>query len=164
VMKLVVLTIPEPVADTIRKLQATGGGFDADADFGDVGAQAAPPTTTATTAGFSAGAFGGESGISGATTVPMRAPSPSFGGQMYSMSGSGPSASRTISVTATTTTTINPSDVAVGGVLTCRVASTGHAKVIEHIIGLCGFPQDSTMVECMDQQQWEKLEHVATVE
>jgi hypothetical protein len=36
--------------------------------------------------------------------------------------------------------------------------------VIEHIIGLCGFPQDYTMVEHMDQQQWEKLEHVVTVE
>jgi hypothetical protein len=40
--------------------EVTGGGFDADADFGDVGAQGAPTTTTATAAGFSAGAFGGE--------------------------------------------------------------------------------------------------------
>jgi hypothetical protein len=56
-----------------------------------------------------------------------------------------------------TTTTNNKCGVAVGGVLTGGVASTGCAKVIEHIIGLCGFPQDSTMVEDMYQQQWEKL-------
>jgi hypothetical protein len=39
-----------------------------------------------------------------------------------------------------------------------------HAKVIEHVISLCGFPQDSTMVEYIDQQQWEKLEHFVTVD
>jgi hypothetical protein len=120
-------------------MEATGGSFDVDADFGNVGAQGAPTTTAATTAGFSAGAFGGESGVSGATMVSMRAPSPSFGGQMYGMSGSGPPESHIRSVTATTTTN-NPSSVAVGGVLTSGVASTGWAKVIEHIIGLCGFP------------------------
>jgi hypothetical protein len=95
--------------------------------------------------------------------VSMRAPSASFGGQMYGLSDSGPPASRTRSVTATKTTK-NPFGVAVGGVLTSGVASTGCAKVIEHIIGLCGFPQDSTMVEYMDQQQWEKLDHIVTVE
>jgi hypothetical protein len=66
--------------------------------------------------------LGDESGISGATTVPMKAPSPSIGGQMYGMSGSGSPASRTRSVTATTTTN-NPSGIAVGGVLTSGVAS-----------------------------------------
>jgi hypothetical protein len=80
------------------------------------------------------------------------------------LSGSGPPESCTRLKTATTTTN-NLSCVAFGGVLTNGVASTGRAKVIEHIIGLCGFPQDSTMVEYMDQQQWEKkLEHVVTVE
>jgi hypothetical protein len=54
-----------------------------------------------------------------------------FGGQMYGMSGSGPPASRTRSVTVTATTNI-PLGVAVGGVLTGGVASTGRAKVIEH--------------------------------
>jgi hypothetical protein len=155
--------LDDPRAGSGYDTEATCGGFDADADFGNVGAQGAPTTTAATTAGFSAGAFGGETGVSGPTTVPMRAPSPAFGCQMYGMSGSGPPASRTRSVT-TTTTTNNPSGAAVGGVLTSGVASTGYAKVIEHIIGLCGFPQDSTMVEYTDQQQREKLEHVVTVE
>jgi hypothetical protein len=80
--------------------------------------------------------------------VPMRAPSLSFGGRMYGMSGSGPQASRTRSVMATTTTN-NPSGVAVGGVLTGGVTSTRCSKVIEHIIGLCGFPKDSTMVDAI---------------
>jgi hypothetical protein len=44
------------------------------------------------------------------------------------------------------------------------MAYTGCAKVVEHIISLCGFPHDSTMVEYMDQQQWEKLEHVFIVD
>jgi hypothetical protein len=155
--------LDDPRAGSGYDTEYTGGGFDADADFGDVGAQGAPTATAAITAGFSAGDFGGESGVSGATTVSMRAPNPSFGGQMYGMSGSGPPASRTRSVTATTTTN-NPSGVAVGGVLTSGVTYTGCAKVIEHIIDLCGFPQDSTMVEYMDQQQSDKLEHVVTVE
>jgi hypothetical protein len=95
--------------------------------------------------------------------VTMRAPSPSFGGEMYGMSGSGHPASLTRSVTATTPTN-NPSGVAVGGGLTSGMSSTGCTKVIERIIELCGFPHDSTMVEYIDQQQWEKLEHVVTVE
>jgi hypothetical protein len=119
--------------------EATGGGFDADAYFDDLGSQGAPTTTTATTAGFSSGAFGGELKVSGATTVPMRAPSPFFGGQMYGMSGSGPPSSRTRLVTVTTTTN-NPSGVGVGGVLSGGTASTGCANIIEHIIGLCAFP------------------------
>jgi hypothetical protein len=131
--------LDDPGAGSGYDTEAAGGGFDAGAYFGNVGAQGAPTTTVATTARFSPGAFGGESGVSGATTVSMRAPSPSFCGQMYGMSGSGPPASRTRSVIATTTTN-NPSGVAVGGVLTSGVASTGHAKVIEHIIGLCEFP------------------------
>jgi hypothetical protein len=148
--------LDDPRAGSGYNTEATGGGFYSDVDFGNLGSQGSPTTTAATTAGFSAGAFGGAAGVSGATTVSMRAPSPSFGGQMYGMSGSGPSAR---SVT-TTTTTNNPSGVAVGGVLTGGVATTGCAKAIEHIIGLCRFLQDSTMVEYMDQQQWDKLEHV----
>jgi hypothetical protein len=83
--------------------------------------------------------------------------------QMYGMSGSGPPASCTRLVAGKTTTN-NPSGVAVGSVLTSGNASTSQAKVIEHIIGLCGVPCDSTMVEYNDQQQWEKMEHVVAVE
>jgi hypothetical protein len=62
------------------------------------------------------------------------------------------------------TTTTYVSGVAIGGNLTTSTAATGHIKVIEHIIMLCGFPQDPTMVEYTDQQQWDKLEHVVTME
>jgi hypothetical protein len=65
-------------------------------------------------------------------------------------------------MTATTTTYV--SGVAIGDNLTSSTAASGRAKVIEHIIMVCGFPQDSTMVEYIDQQQWDKLEHVVTVE
>jgi hypothetical protein len=132
-------------ADNGYNTEATGGGFDPDAGFGDVGAQGAPPpptTTRATAGGFSAGAFGGDLGVSCTTTVTMRAPRPSFGGKMYGMSGSGPPESRTRSIMATTTTN-NPSGVAVGGGLTSGMASTLRMKVIEHDIGLCGVSHDS---------------------
>jgi hypothetical protein len=95
--------------------------------------------------------------------VGMRAPSPTIGSLMGGVGGSGPTASRTRSATTATTTTY-VSGVAIGGNLTSSMAATGRAKVIEHIIMLCGFPQDSTMVECIDQQQWDKLEHVVTKE
>jgi hypothetical protein len=91
------------------------------------------------------------------TMVTMGTPSPSFGGQMYGMSGSGPPASCTRSGMATTTTK-NPTGVAVGGGLTRRT------KVVAHVIGRCGFSHDSTIVEYIDQQQRENLEHVVTVE
>jgi hypothetical protein len=48
------------------------------------------------------------------------------------------------------------------------VSSTGvtkvaHTPVIAKIIWLCDFPDDSTMVRFIDQQQWTKLFHVTTI-
>ena len=47
-------------------------------------------------------------------------------------------------------------------------ASTGgttktRTLVIKHIIYLCGFSEDSTMVAYMDQEQWTDLVHVTTL-
>jgi hypothetical protein len=38
-----------------------------------------------------------------------------------------------------------------------------HTPVIEHIIFLCDFPDDSTMVKIIDQRMWTKLFHVTTI-
>jgi hypothetical protein len=82
---------------------------------------------------------------------------------MRGVGDSAPPVSRTWSAT-TETTTSYVSGVAIGGNLTSSAAATGRAKFIEHIIMLCRFPQDSTMVECIDQKQWDKLEHVVTID
>jgi hypothetical protein len=38
-----------------------------------------------------------------------------------------------------------------------------HAAIIDHIVWLCGFAEDSTMVKNIDQQGWTKLSHVTAV-
>jgi hypothetical protein len=45
------------------------------------------------------------------------------------------------------------------------VSETGKVftKTIQHIIMLCGFPEDSIMVEVIKQQGWTELEHVPTI-
>jgi hypothetical protein len=93
-------------------------------------------------------------GVSGATTTGMRAPSPTIGGVMGGVGGSGPPETAT---TAKITTYV--SGVAIDGNLTISTAATGRANVM-----LCRFPQDSTMVEYIDQQKMDKLEHVVTME
>jgi hypothetical protein len=35
------------------------------------------------------------------------------------------------------------------------------SEVINHIINICGFPDDSTMVEYINEQQWTELADVA---
>jgi hypothetical protein len=39
-------------------------------------------------------------------------------------------------------------------------ASTTRTEIIQHLIKLCGFSEDSTMVKYIDQQQWEDLSHI----
>jgi hypothetical protein len=111
--------------------KATGGRLGVDVDWGDSGNQGElTPTTTTPTGGT-----GRSYGVSGATTTGMRVPSPTIGGLMGGVGGSGPPASRTLSATTATTTTY-VSGVAIGGNLTSSTAATGRAKVIEHIIML----------------------------
>jgi hypothetical protein len=86
-----------------------------------LGAQGAPTTTTEATADFTERAFGGESGVSGAAMVPMRAPSPSF---LWSNVWYERFWTSRKNMVAATTTTSDPSGVAVGGVLTGGVSST----------------------------------------
>ena len=42
-------------------------------------------------------------------------------------------------------------------------ATTTRSPVIQHIIKLCGFPEDSTMVKYIDQEEWTELAHVTTL-
>jgi hypothetical protein len=37
------------------------------------------------------------------------------------------------------------------------------SKVINHIINICGFPYDSTMVEYINEQQWTELADVIMI-
>jgi hypothetical protein len=72
---------------------------------------------------------------------------------MGGVGGSGPPASHTMSpMTAATTSYV--SGAAIGGNIELSMAATGCAKVIEHIIMLCG-SQDSTMMEYIDQRSAE---------
>ena len=41
-------------------------------------------------------------------------------------------------------------------------ATTTRTPVIQHIIKLCGFSEDSTMVKYIDQEEWTDLAHVTT--
>jgi hypothetical protein len=40
---------------------------------------------------------------------------------------------------------------------------TGRAAIIDYIIVLCGFAEDSVMVEYIDQEEWSKIYHVASI-
>jgi hypothetical protein len=40
---------------------------------------------------------------------------------------------------------------------------TGRTAIIDYIIGLCGFAEDSVMVEYIDQEEWSKIDHVARI-
>jgi hypothetical protein len=40
---------------------------------------------------------------------------------------------------------------------------TGRTAIIDHIIGLCGFAEDSIMVEYIDQEEWSKIHHVTSI-
>jgi hypothetical protein len=42
-------------------------------------------------------------------------------------------------------------------------AGTSRTPVIQHIIKLCGFSEDSTMVKYIDQEEWTELVHVTTI-
>ena len=42
-------------------------------------------------------------------------------------------------------------------------ATTTRTPVIQHIIKLCGFSEDSTMVKYIDQEEWTDLAHVTTL-
>jgi hypothetical protein len=115
--------------------KATVAGLGVDVDWGDSENLGEPtPTTTAPT-----GATGSNHGVSGATTMGMRAPSPTIGGLMGGVGSSGPPASRTRSATRAATTSY-VSGVGIGGNLTSSMAATGRAMVIEHNIRLCGLP------------------------
>jgi len=54
---------------------------------------------------------------------------------------------------------------ATGGSVSTTIGETVKKRtpVIAHIISLCGFAEDSTMVKYIDQQQWTKLFHVTTI-
>jgi hypothetical protein len=40
---------------------------------------------------------------------------------------------------------------------------TGRTAIIDYIIGLCGFAEDSSMVEYIDQEEWSKIHHVTSI-
>jgi hypothetical protein len=40
---------------------------------------------------------------------------------------------------------------------------TGPTAIIEYIIGLCNFAEDSTMVKYIDQEGWTKIHHVNSI-
>ena len=42
-------------------------------------------------------------------------------------------------------------------------ATRTRTKVIQHIIKLCGFSEESTMVKYIDQEEWTDLAHVTTL-
>jgi hypothetical protein len=41
---------------------------------------------------------------------------------------------------------------------------TGRTAFIDYIIGLCGFAEDSIMVEYIDQEEWSKIHHVTSID
>jgi len=44
-----------------------------------------------------------------------------------------------------------------------QASGHGFTKVVDHIIQLCGFPPDSTMVRYIEQQGWTEIEHITTI-
>jgi hypothetical protein len=43
------------------------------------------------------------------------------------------------------------------------IKMTGRTAIINYIIGLCGFAEDSIMVEYIDQEEWSKIHHVTSI-
>ena len=76
-----------------------------------------------------------------------------------------PTSAGTTGATAASTTGTSVSALA-GTPPGTPTGSTGMAartQLIDYIIWLCDFPEDSTMVKFIDQQQWTKLIHVTTI-